>query len=389
MPRRRTDKEQARKAVYQETSAATIHQGCVWEDADILREALAPVGQGGRILSIASAGDNALALLTLDPEDVTVVDANPAQLFCLELRVAAFRRLGDSELLEFLGVTPSERRGRIYTRKLRELLRPETRHFWDTHGRSIAQGIIHAGTLERRIRLLRRFLLPLIHPESRIRQLRSPRTPALKEEFYRRAWDTPRWRWWVHFMCSPRVLAYLGCGPAPLETPASITDLEKSGDSTRPDGLADHLLTRTQHALTQLPVQPNPYLAYLITGTFPPEARPLYLRPGSIGRIRRRLDRLRWVHGSLEQAARGRFDGFNLSRIFEGMTPEQFERAYTNLCERANPGARIVYWSFRAPHAPPPALTARVQPLEELAAQLHSRDSAWFYQAIHVDEVRS
>lgn len=51
-------------------------------------------------LSIASAGDNALALLSRGPKKVIALDLNPAQLACLELRVAAFRRLNHPELLE-------------------------------------------------------------------------------------------------------------------------------------------------------------------------------------------------------------------------------------------------------------------------------------------------
>src|SRR5688572_25134911 len=79
----------------------------VWEDADVLCDALEPVGRGGRLLSIASAGDNVLALLTLDPAEVVAVDLNPAQLACLELRLAGFRCLKDAALLVFLGIEPS------------------------------------------------------------------------------------------------------------------------------------------------------------------------------------------------------------------------------------------------------------------------------------------
>src|SRR5205085_2322120 len=75
--------------------APSVRYASVWEDADVLCEALAPVSQGGRLLSIASAGDNVLALLTLDPAEVVAIDTNPAQLACLELRRAAFRRLDD------------------------------------------------------------------------------------------------------------------------------------------------------------------------------------------------------------------------------------------------------------------------------------------------------
>src|SRR5438105_4028356 len=91
-----------------------VRYGCVWEDADVLCAALEPVARGGRLLSIASAGDNTLALLTLDPAEVIAVDLSAAQLACLELRMAAFRRLDDPALLAFLGVTASSSRLETY-----------------------------------------------------------------------------------------------------------------------------------------------------------------------------------------------------------------------------------------------------------------------------------
>ena len=55
----------------------------MWEDADVLVEALA-ARPGATLVSIGSAGDNALAMLTLDPARVVVVDLSAAQLDCLE-----------------------------------------------------------------------------------------------------------------------------------------------------------------------------------------------------------------------------------------------------------------------------------------------------------------
>src|SRR6476659_5290227 len=86
-----------------------------WEDADILLEALA-LRPGAVCLSIASAGDNALALLSRGPARVIALDLSPAQLACLELRVAAYRELSHAELLELLGSTPSSRREDLYLR---------------------------------------------------------------------------------------------------------------------------------------------------------------------------------------------------------------------------------------------------------------------------------
>ena len=69
-----------------------IRYGQCWEDADVLLSGLR-VHPGDTVLSIASAGDNALALLTRSPERVVAVDVSGAQLACLALRVAAYRCL--------------------------------------------------------------------------------------------------------------------------------------------------------------------------------------------------------------------------------------------------------------------------------------------------------
>ena len=99
----------------------------VWEDADILCQALAPRAKGGRLLSIAAAGDNSLALLTLAPKEVVAVDLNPAQLACLDLKRAAIQALPHAELLEFLGVEPSTRRLATYALLRKRLATASTR----------------------------------------------------------------------------------------------------------------------------------------------------------------------------------------------------------------------------------------------------------------------
>jgi S-adenosylmethionine-diacylglycerol 3-amino-3-carboxypropyl transferase len=104
----------------------------LWEDADVLLEALDPQ-PGETCLSIASAGDNALAMLTRDPQRVIAIDLNPAQLACVRLRVAAYRVLEHGEYLELFGSRPS--------------------------------GV---GKFERYFRTFRRYLMPLIHRKSTV-----------------------------------------------------------------------------------------------------------------------------------------------------------------------------------------------------------------------------
>src|SRR3954470_11352715 len=96
-----------------------------WEDADILLEGL-DVRPGDVCLSIASAGDNALAMLTRSPARVLALDLSPAPLACVELRVAAYKALEHAELLELIGSTPSRRRWELYLR-CRPLLSADAR----------------------------------------------------------------------------------------------------------------------------------------------------------------------------------------------------------------------------------------------------------------------
>lgn len=348
-----------------------IRYASVWEDADVLCDALAPVAVAGRLLSIASAGDNALALLTLDPAAVLAVDLNPAQLAALELRVAAFRRLDDPELLPFLGVSEGGQRPGQYAR-LRSELSAEARAFWDARPELVERGIIHVGKFERYLRTFRRWVLPTVHSESRLERLVEHRSIEEQRRFYAREWDSLRWRFLFRLFFSRAVMGRLGRDPALFD--------HVSGDGAGP------ILERTRYALSELPTATNPYLVYIMTGSFRPEALPRYLRPEHRETIRSRLERLSWRLGPAETAP-GPFDGFNLSDIFEYMAPDEHERVYRELVTRARPGARLVYWNMLAPRRRPEALRERVRELEELARELHARDRAWFYQSLRVDEV--
>ena len=388
-----------------------VRYASVWEDADVLCEALAPVARGGRLLSIASAGDNALALLTLDPAEVVAVDLNLAQLACLELRIAAFRALDDRELLEFLGMPPEtletpapaiqaasvasptrmrsddatsapkvltasdpvsgKWRNATYAR-LRPALPTRAAQFWDAHPGAITGGIAHAGKFERYFHGFRRFVLPLVHGSDTVAALRASDSPAAQERFYRERWDTWRWRALFRVFFSRFVMGRLGRDPQFF---------------THVDGpVATRILERTRHALTRIPVASNPYLAYIVTGNFRRGALPRYVRAEHRDTIRARLDRVRIVEGPAETVD-GPFDGYNLSDIFEYMSPADHTRVYTALVDRARPGARLVYWNMLAPRARPASLADRVRPMESLACELHERDQAWFYQRLHVDEV--
>jgi S-adenosylmethionine-diacylglycerol 3-amino-3-carboxypropyl transferase len=215
--------------------------------------------------------------------------------------------------------------------------------------------------------------LPLIHSRGTIAALAKPRTRAEREEFYLRRWNSWRWRMVFRLFFSRPVMSRLG------------RDRTFFAHVDGPVGA--RLLERTRHALTALPVHTNPYLAYILTGTYPPGARPRCWRPCQMAVIRERLDRLRLAEGSAEEVGEPPFDGFNLSDIFEYMSAEEHESCYGSLAARARPGARLVYWNMLVPRTCPAAFRGQANSLTDLAAELHQRDQVWFYQQLHVDQV--
>lgn len=348
-------------------NAHTIRYGSVWEDADVLCRALEPVGRGGRLLSIASAGDNALALLTLDPASVVACDLSQAQLACVELRRAAFARLDYPDLLAFLGVTPSGAR-RLYYRSLK--LDPPIRSFWDQRMRWIERGPLHAGKFERYLRIFGQGVLPLLYSRSTRRELLEEKSPAEQLSFYRRRWDKWSWRCLFQVFFSRRLLGSAGRDPALLEHVRGA--------------VGRRLLARARTGLARIPTWDNPYLTYIITGNYREGALPRYLRREHFEAIRARLERLETVLAPVEATNRGPFDGFNLSDVFEYLSPQAHISCYTKLVEQARPGARLAYWNLLAPRS---AVGPGVERLREEARALHRGDRAWFYRAFELDRV--
>ena len=351
-----------------------IRYAQVWEDADVLLEGL-DVRPGHVCLSIASAGDNALALLTRDPARVIALDLNPAQLACLDLRVAAYRELTYHELLELIGSRASPRRAALYAR-CRSALSADGRRFWDAHGAAIDAGIGSAGKFERYFALFRNRILPLVHRRRRVLDLLTPRDRRGRERFYADQWDTWRWRLLFRLFFSRTAMGRLGRDPEFFRY--------VSGD------VASRILERTRHALTELDPSANPYLHWILTGTHG-EVLPLALRAEHFDRIRANLDRLEWRRESVEEfvakAGSHAIDRYNLSDLFEYVSLDHYHRVLDGLVQAGRPKARLAYWNMLAPRRRPQSMAHRLLSLDALATKLHRVDHAFFYSAFVIEEV--
>lgn len=344
-----------------------------WEDADVLVQALLP-GPNKRILSIASSGDNSLALLATGAE-VVAADLNAAQLACLELRCAAFRHLEYEQLLAFLGVHASDDRWSTYQR-LQHDLSEQAKTFWCQKEPEISQGIIHIGKFEKYFQTFRSRVLPLIHGRKTIGRMLAAKSEEERVAFWKQTWNNRRWRLLLRVFFSRFVMSRMG------RDPEFFRYVQGS--------IGDQIQARTRHALCALPTDSNPYLEYIATGNFS-NALPRYLQRSNFEKIRDGLDRLTLYHGPIEQAAaehgEGGFDGYNLSDIFEYVSDSSTQALYGELIQHANPGARIAYWNAFVPRSCPDRYRDRVRRLTESSAELFSQDKAFFYGNFELDEV--
>lgn len=346
-----------------------------WEDADVLLAAL-DIQPGDTCLSIASAGDNSLAMLTCNPARVIALDLSPAQIACLELRVAAYRVLDYDELLVLIGSSVGKNRMALY-RRCRDQLSDEARRFWDTHPANLEQGIGHAGKFEHYFTLFRRYALPLVHHRSTIARLLKGGGLEQRECFYEQEWNTWRWRLMFRLFFSRFFMGRAGRDPSFFKYVNG--------------SVANGILTRTRYALTQLDPAANPYLQWILTGRHT-TALPYALRPEHFATIRANLDRLEWHTGSIEDYLDQRrplatIDRFNLSDIFEYLSPTQYYQLLQKIAAAATPGGRLVYWNMLAPRTRPPELASQLHPLDHLARSLHAQDKAFFYSALVIEEV--
>ncbi|HEY2468858.1 MAG TPA: DUF3419 family protein [Terracidiphilus sp.] len=357
----------------QHADFSRIRYAQCWEDADVLVEALAP-GPGKRCLSICSAGDNTLALLARSPDHVLAIDLSPAQLACLELRMAAYRALQHDELLALMGSRQSDDRLRLY-RKCGEYLSRSTVEFWDERRGMIANGVGSCGKFERYFALFRELVLPLVHSKRCVRELLQPKSRDERLTFYRSEWDNSRWRLLFRTFFSRRMMAALG------RDPAFFRYVQGS--------VAERILERTYHAVTELEPAGNPYLHWILTGRHE-GVLPFALREENFEAIRRNLDRLELRLGAIEDLTpdQGAFDCLNLSDIFEYMSEENYARELDRILAIARPGARLAYWNMLVPRSRPEQFAERLEPLTELSNRLFAQDKAFFYSAFIVEQVR-
>ncbi len=347
---------------------SVLYSQC-WEDPRILSEALR-ISNRDDICSIGSAGDNSFALLLHEPRSLTVIDRNPAQMFLTELKIRALQTFEYDDFAGFLGARSSSHRKQLYA-FLRSSLTGDARAYWDAHGDAVNQGVIHCGKFEQYLAVFRRLILPLVHNRNTIHQLLAAQPLSQQKQFYDRVWNNRRWQLLFRLFFSKFVLRHLGREPSCFR-------------HVKTRNVAHELLKRIHRGVTELPVQGNYFLEYILTGHYHDlrSAHP-YLSDSNFSFLKANVGRMRLVTmdlvSYLSNLRPGAFSRFNLSDLFEYMSNVEFERALRSIVRACRANGKLAYWTLFVPQRIPRSLADRVSFNPATAQRLTTGDRAFFY----------
>lgn len=345
-----------------------------WEDADLLVDAL-DIQEGDVCLSIASGGDNSLAMLSRAPSRVIALDFNPVQIALLELKVAAFRVLEYQEVLELMGSRKSNRRIELY-KSCRNQLAGSSRRYWDYNSKLIARGIGGAGRFEQYLRLFRKLVLPLAHGRNNVEHWFKCSSREELEEYYHGVWDTRSWRILFRLFFSRFVMGQLGRDPQFFK--------HAEGE------VSARILARTRDGLMRTLPADNPYLQWILTGNHS-LSLPYALRRSNFESIRDNLDRLEWhcisLERYLETADQNSIKHFNLSNVFEYIPEDKCHHILELLINAGQQNGRLAYWNMLVPRKSPEYLRKHLLPLNETVDRLVKINKVFFYSDFILEEL--
>jgi len=349
-----------------------------WEDPESDYKAL-KIAPGDRMMTITSGGCNTLAFLLYDPKEIYAVDINPSQSWLLEMKIAAMRRLGFEEYLEFLGLKKAEDRLSKY-HTFREDLSGDAKAFWDQNLKRIEKGFLMNGRYEKFVKLVGRGMF-LIQGGKRINGLFQDKTFEEQKTFYHQHWNTRRTRLMFDLFFNKYILAKRGLK-------ADYFHFDDGSDS-----FSESFCNRFRKALHEIPVKGNYFLHLYLKGCYKSlEEVPDYLLERNFGVIKSRLDRIKIVTCDAKNWLSAMPDNFlncfGLSNICELMNASDTLKFFHEVNRTACPEARICFRNLMIPREVPEILRDRIIVDQKLSKTIFDNDRSFVYGKVAAYHVK-
>ncbi len=340
------------------------------------------ISEGQTILSIAAAGDNALALLLDNPKKVIALDMSASQLALCHLKVAGINHLNLIDFKHLLGFPVQENhvssRVDIYKR-IRSSLPDDVREFWENNINVISNGIIHCGKLDKYMSTFGKYMVPIVHSRDTVNRFLKIGSVKAQKHFFDRYWNTFLWRFVFRFYNNEIILGRKGRDPL-------LTN------ALRGLNVSEYMLHRFNQLLTEVPIADNFFMEYFLTGNITGlTGYPEYLQEENFMVLKQRIDRLELIHDDILSFCCKtdlKFDGFNLTDIFEWLPESLSKNILSGILEKSNINARLCYWNFFFPTRAS-LWFPQLKYEEDLSEKCHKEDRVFAYSKFLAETVTS
>ncbi len=362
----------------------------IWEDPEIDMEAM-ELGEGHRVVTIASGGCNMLAYLTASPAHIDVVDLNAAHVALNRLKLAAARHLpAQQDFSRFFSASGTNHNALAYDRFVAPHLDAASRAYWekrDLLGRRrisvFDRNFYKTGLLGFCIALGHR--VAKLHGVDPSELMKAP-TIGEQRRFFREQL-APLFDRRLIRMATARKASLFGLGIPPAQYDALVT----AGN----DGMAGVLRDRLEKLACHFPLADNYFAWQAFARRYPAQgeaALPRYLEPGHFAAIRANADRVTVHHANYIELLAGKpagsVDRYILLDAQDWMTDAQLNALWSEITRTAAPGARVIFRTAATPTLLPgrvsPAILDQWEYRDERSRELSARDRSAIYGGFHL-----
>lgn len=315
----------------------------IWEDPEVDMEAMA-LGEGHRLVTIASGGCNVLAYLSASPASIDAVDLNAAHVALNRLKLTALRHLpGQRDVARFFGEANVAHNSQAYDRFIAPHLDERSRSYWEKRD---LLGRRRVSVFDRdfyRTGLLGLFIgighrIAKLHGVDPARMVEAKSLGEQRRFFHEEIapiFDRPMLRLLTRAKAS---LFGLGIPPAQYD---ALTE-------GRP--MAEVLRQRLEKLACDFPMRDNYFAWQAFARRYPAPgeaALPRYLDPAHFAAIHANADRVRIHHTDfaslLSAKPAASVDRYVLLDAQDWMTDDQLDALWSEITRTAAPGARVIF----------------------------------------------
>jgi len=353
-------------------SRQMINYSMVWEDPKLLLESL-PKAEKLNILSIGSAGCNCFSLLLRPNTKVTAIDLSKPQTQLILLKKTAIKILSHTDYLHFFDYIKNDVDKIKLYKRLRTHLEDDTKTYWDYNQKTITDGIIHSGRLERYLKSFYEKAIKGLYSKDELDFLLKNKDLDKQREIIAK-----------HQNDFQKIMATFFNRDSFSKQGRSEAQFKYVEEKLSVESL---LIERTIEAFNHHLICENPYLYYIFNSQFIKELLPDHLTLNNYQLLKTKLNNLRVLNSEIESLSKkesDKFNFFNLSDIFEYVSEEHFNSLLKSLSEISAKEATMGYWCLFVDRK----LTQNNnwKKLEKLSEKLSANDRVWFYKSYNVLE---